>query len=632
MSLPGISDDPAKGDVGAVQSFASTFTTRSTEAVSRQSETTGALGALEPVTADSADALRPRITMLGQRFGETSVGADAVAAILTTYATELDSLKTQATSALARAQSAYDMIWVRRREALNAASEFVTGWALGWDDVLPSWMYLDDPGYLRRWSAAIDDYRTARTLYNNLQATRDDLDRRTASDLRNVPFVTEITRGGAVSLSGFAAAAALWADDVTAITAESLAGLEDPELIRQVWESMDDDQRDALITAAPLIIGNLNGIPIRDRVTANRINIDNEIQARRDEIARLEQLRDEAVAGAYHSQDAIAAQYDKLIAEEQRQIDYYDSLLTQQVDWYDQDGRLHTDDGARVVVFDPRIQAIATYHGPIDPQTGDIPSWVRNVAVSVPGTGSNMTNFSDGRGRDLYEAAGYDTAIFQWSGGEFPQDIPAAMDPSYSHALAPRLRDFAGGIAVPTGANLTVLGHSYGGATVGLAEQAGLRADRILYVSAAGMGDGVSGLDDFPNTSDVPHYALMSRNDMVVGLIQGSEGDFHALHGQSSLTADGVTRLETGWIDGADPSSDNIENYNVPDNGMPSAIDSHSSVYTPGSTAFNNIVTVITGGDAVAYAPGETIVAGRSVVTIDGIDLPDYRPEYVRIE
>ena len=145
------------------------------------------------------------------------------------------------------------------------------------------------------------------------------------------------------------------------------------------------------------------------------------------------------------------------------------------------------------------------------------------------------------------------------------------------------------------------------------------------------MGDGVSGVADFPHTSEVPHYAMMSRNDLVVGLIQGREGDLHALHGQSTLTADGVTRLETGWIDAADPSSDDIEDHNVAGNGTPSAIDSHSSLYTPGSTSFENMVAVITGGEAELFGEDEIILAGGRPITIDGSDRDDYVPAYVEV-
>jgi hypothetical protein len=171
------------------------------------------------------------------------------------------------------------------------------------------------------------------------------------------------------------------------------------------------------------------------------------------------------------------------------------------------------------------------------------------------------------------------------------------------------------------------MGHSYGGATVGLAEQAGLKADRILYVSAAGMGAGVAGVEDFPYTSGVPHYSMMARNDAVVGMIQGDHDDWYAIHGQSPLLADDVTRLETGWIDHADPDSADLEDY-----GFPNGIESHSSVLNPRSTAFHNIVEVITGGEAISWAPNEYVTGGYSSIAIDGIDASDYEPHYVRID
>lgn len=631
MSLPGLAADPGEGSVEGIRSIAGLFRARATAERDRGADTRSALTALSPVVAVSVDALRPRMTVLADRFAAVADAADAAAGILDEYATAVADIRARAASALATAQADFDMIGTRREAALNAASEFVVGWALDWDDVLPSWMYLDDSSHLTRWQAAIDDYRDSRARYNALRDERERLDRDTADRLAGIPLVATITHDGIVSAAGVTAATALWAEDTDEVTADQIAALGDPVLIRQVWDSLDRSQRDALIESSPMTIGNLDGIPIADRVTANRINIRREIAARRAEIERLEQLRDDAVDAAYYGDDGVEAEYDELIAEQQRLIDYYDGLLTQEVRWTDQSGASRTDSGARVVVFDPSRQAIATYHGPIDPDTGDIPSWVRSVAISVPGTGSNMTDFGDSRAADLYQAAGPDTAVFQWAGGVFPQSIPEAMNASYSHDLAPRLRDFAAGIAIPTSASLTVLGHSYGGATVGLAEQAGLRADRVLYVAAAGMGDGVSGLDDFPHTSNVPHYAMMSRNDLVVGLIQGREGDVHALHGQSTLTADGVTRLETGMIDGADLDSTDIEDYNVPGNGLPSAVDSHSSLYTPGSTSFNNMVAVITEGSAEVYAENETLIVGDQVITIDGIDRDDYEPTYTEV-
>ncbi|WP_349426007.1 alpha/beta hydrolase [Microbacterium sp. LWS13-1.2] len=632
MTLPGLAADPGEGSVDGIRDLAAFFRARAGAERDRSTHAHSALRALTAVTAVSVDALRPPISVAAGRFTDVADAADEAAVVLDEHADALADLQRRAASARDEAESDHAAIQTRRSIALNAASEFVVGWTLEWDDVLPSWLYLDDPSLLDRWQGAIDDYRGSRDAYNALRDERDQLDHDTAARLAGIPLIAEITHDGVVDAGGLVAATALWAGDTDAVTAEQIAALGDPELIRQVWDSLDRAEKDALIAASPHVIGNLDGIPIGDRVAANRLNIEDEIAAREAEIERLERLRDAAVDRSYQGQGAVEQVYDDLIAEQQRLIDYYEGLLTQEIQVVDETGAVRTETGARVVVFDPAHQAIATYHGPLDPVTGDIPSWVRSVAISVPGTGSNMTDFGDDRAADLQAAAGPSTAVFQWAGGAFPQSIPEAMSTSYSHDLAPRLRDFAAGIAVPGSATLTVLGHSYGGAAVGLAEAAGLRADRVLYVAAAGMGDGVSGVDDFPHTSDVPHYAMMSRNDMVVGLIQGSEGDLHALHGQSTLTAGGVTRLETGVIDAARADSDDIEDYNVAGNGMPSAIDSHSSLYTPGSTAFENMVAVITGGQAEVYAENEIIVAGGQPIVIDGIDRDDYEPVYTEVD
>ncbi|GAA1855924.1 alpha/beta hydrolase [Microbacterium koreense] len=632
MTLPGIGADPGQGDVDAIRGLAAFFRARATGERERREAALRGLPALSPVVALSVDALRPRVTVLADRFAAVADAADSAAVILDDYALAVEDLQTRASAALAQAHSDYADIWARRDAALNAASDLALGWTLDWDDVVPSWMYLDDHAHLVHWQTAIDDYCVARAVYNALHEEREELDRATAGRLASIPLIAEITRDDPVSAPAAAALAALWAGDTGALTAHQIAALGDPVLIREVWDSLDPRRREALIEQSPRVIGNLDGIPLGDRIAANHLTIADEISGHEAEMARLDEMRDDALEVAYHSGDAVDRHYDDLIAEHQRMIDYYEGLLTQEVTVTDQQGAASIETGARVVVFDPSAQAIATYHGPIDPRTGDIPAGIESVAISVPGTGSNLTDFGDARAADLQAAAGPRSAVFQWAGGHFPQSIPEAMSTSYSHDLAPRLRDFAAGVAVPAGATLTVVGHSYGGATVGLAEAAGLKADRVLYVAAAGMGEGVSNLDDFPHTAGVPHYAMMSRNDMVVGLIQGREGELHALHGQSALTADGVTRLETGMIDDADPNSTDIEDYNVPGNGMPAAIDSHSSLYTPGSTAFDNMVAVITGREAELYAEDQIMIAGGRPITIDGIDRGDYEPAYVEVD
>ena len=64
-----------------------------------------------------------------------------------------------------------------------------------------------------------------------------------------------------------------------------------------------------------------------------------------------------------------------------------------------------------------------------------------------------------------------------------------------------------------------------------------------LYVSGAGLGHGVESIDEFPETGDVPHFALLAPRDHVVGAIQGLEaepGDVPLGHGASPVRAEGV--------------------------------------------------------------------------------------------
>ena len=624
MSLPGITGDPGKGDSGSVRALASQSKSRATSLRTRAGSCRTAISSLAGVTADFADPLRTRIMGLATRFDEGAQGGDDVATILGDYADALDLIKADAARALQQAQADYDFISVRREQALNAASEFVVGWGVPWDQTLPSWLYFDSPEYLTRWQGSIDAYHGSAAAFNAVGSRRDDLDTRTAGLLRGVSLFAVITDKGGVANAGRVTAIDAWAGSLDGITAESLQGLGDPEVIRQVWESMGEERREKMIKESPMIIGNLNGIPIGDRIRANHINLDDGATAAEKEAAALRaKLNDPATFDGLH--ERVAAQDRKALMDQIAAADAtaakYRALLDQDVSWTDENGVNQMHHGARVVVFDPKNEAIATYHGPIDPVTRDIPQWIKNVVVHVPGTTTNIASFGgpDGFGTNLYGATS-DTAVFVWAGGPLPQTIPEATSPSYAQDLAQKLVDFRNGIAVPGGADVVVTGHSYGGAVVGLAEQAGLRADRVLYIAGAGMGEGVKGVQDFPNTGDKPHYSMQSRNEIVVGLIQDLP-----MHGQSPIRdGSGVIRLETGFTDADDPTSPDIESTGM--------LESHSSLMQPGSTSFENVVGVVEGTTVELYSESKSEDRWYGSVNVDGIDHDDYKPNMVGVK
>jgi hypothetical protein len=246
----------------------------------------------------------------------------------------------------------------------------------------------------------------------------------------------------------------------------------------------------------------------------------------------------------------------------------------------------------QILRFDPSGSGrIAELVGHIEPGT-------RNVGLFVPGVNTQMANFDAyaGLGRSLVAAdpAGR-TAVVVWADGVFPQGpVAQGPDAGYAQVMAPDLKHFAddlrGEIASHAGSDvtLTAIGHSYGGATVGLAETHGLDVDRVLHVESAGMGHGVwSPADLPPSQAGVQRFSMTAPLDPIV-LAQGNAWGLEWTgigHGADPDVFPGVTELGTG--DQAD--------------GSPSwGVSSHNDVLKPGSDSWTNIYRVLTGGGSVA--------------------------------
>ncbi|MFE7507170.1 alpha/beta hydrolase [Promicromonospora sp. NPDC057488] len=451
--------------------------------------------------------------------------------------------------------------------------------------------------------------------------------------------------GSGVYAAGFQAPGIRWllrspaAPDVSAFApGEDLLGGTAGE-VRAWWDALTPAQRSALIAAMPLVIGNLNGVPLKYRAQANTISLKGEIASMRAEQARIDQEIAATRALRFGTGDStqINSELVRLTEERERldepirEYEHYLHLDPPQYE-YDENGLAVARTDVEVVVFDPTVHAIATYHGRYD-QNGDVPEYVDNLAVYVPGTKTRIDHFNgaDTRAYDLYDEANGDkfgpgrTAVIAWAGGRFPQfslTQPAdAALASYSEDLGPKLRDFVGAVDThPQASTLTVTGHSYGGAVVGKAEAAGLAADQVLYVAGAGIGNGTGAVTDFPETGDIPHFSMMARNDPVVGRIQGMEAGGLG-HGASPLTDPDVKRLETGFVEADRPESGTIESTDEP----------HSDVYTRGSTAFNNMIGVITRTQVELFAPDRGIAHWYGIEKVTGIEHPGYQADIINL-
>ncbi|MEV7094731.1 alpha/beta hydrolase [Amycolatopsis sp. NPDC051045] len=245
----------------------------------------------------------------------------------------------------------------------------------------------------------------------------------------------------------------------------------------------------------------------------------------------------------------------------------------------------------QILKFDP------AGNGRIVELVGHIEPGTRNVGLFVPGVNTQMANFDAyaGLGRSLVAAdpAGR-TAVVVWADGVFPQNpVAQGPDAGYAQTMAPDLKNFAddlrGEIASHAGSDvtLTAIGHSYGGATVGLAETHGLDVDRVLHVESAGMGHGVwSPADLPPSQAGIQRFSMTAPLDPIV-LAQGNAWGLEWTgigHGADPDVFPGVTELETGHDAAGSPLW---------------GVSSHNDVLKPGSESWTNIYRVLTGGGSV---------------------------------
>src|SRR5699024_6441280 len=161
-----------------------------------------------------------------------------------------------------------------------------------------------------------------------------------------------------------------------------------------------------------------------------------------------------------------------------------------------------------IILFNPDGDGkIAELHGTINAGT-------QNVGTLVPGTGTHMGNFNvtSDRSETFQEKGGKELAMISWLGGDMPDSVlmNAPSPGYYADGMAADLAGFSDALrqeinhsaAAGNRVETAYVGHSYGGATVGAAEQYGLDADRVMHVASAGMGHDIWSPDDLPASQD----------------------------------------------------------------------------------------------------------------------------------
>lgn len=352
----------------------------------------------------------------------------------------------------------------------------------------------------RQWQEAIARIETARVRWRNLYADRVEAERRLLGALHATELGGLLHTSGAASASvGSAVAVAyvqrLWGGEDSPATRRAhplLKGLTGTEFDRDVlgrrptaeqvaawWRSLGDADREKLIAEAPLVVGNLDGIPLDTRIEANAVT---------------------------------AALFSKAPGITGTERTYWERVAA---------GRIN------LAVSDPEKYRLVEMLGKVGPDT-------RRVVTYVPGTSASLQDFYGG---GVQKVAKYlvkyspndSTVAFVYKDGAWPA-WAASNRNSNDEALA-RLgrevegfqRDVIGREQAFRDLNRDAIGHSAAMTIVSGAENAGAEFDHVLSLGGSYMLPGWT-----PNTNtDYHHFQYEGDAINLVDKLEGKRGTPH---------------------------------------------------------------------------------------------------------
>ncbi|MFF7991537.1 alpha/beta hydrolase [Kitasatospora xanthocidica] len=250
----------------------------------------------------------------------------------------------------------------------------------------------------------------------------------------------------------------------------------DPAKNAEWWKSLTPEQQETYLTLNAAQVGNLDGIPAEARDKANRLVLDQKIDALEAGSASVFGLSQEDYDKRKKTLQEIRTKLEEG-ADERRETKQM-FLLAIDPEAYEGDGR-----------------AIVA--------TGN-PDKASHTAVWVPGTGTELPGVPDQINRirqfqasaESSAGAGKTVSVISYLGYDTPESIPEAGNPMRGIDGAEDMRRFSNGLRVAHGepkTHLTWMAHSYGTFALGEAAKAGggLHADDILALGSPGMGAGV---------------------------------------------------------------------------------------------------------------------------------------------
>ncbi len=326
----------------------------------------------------------------------------------------------------------------------------------------------------------------------------------------------------------------------------------DPKTSADWWKALTPEQQSTYLALYPERIGQLDGLPATVRDEANRLVLDQQLDALK--------------AGSPRGSDMTAGEYnarEQTLMKLKEQLDQHDTAVEdKRVFLLGLDAKAYGGDGKAIVAMG-------------NPDTAD------HTAVLVPGTGTTIdsTGGQLTRVNDLQEAAkqaskgtNQKVSVISWLGYDAPE-VPVVQAPNLSVAWDSRakdgaeaLRQFTQGTRVAQGdhpSHLSVFGHSYGTTLVGAAAAGGegLGADEIVAVASPGL--------------------TVDRADQL---------HIDPSHFWTGRAADDNIDKVAGYSLGADPVDDEFggQRFEVDTSG-------HSGYWDDGSTSLDNQGRIIVG-------------------------------------
>ncbi|MGW0361891.1 alpha/beta hydrolase [Streptomyces sp. NPDC002990] len=333
------------------------------------------------------------------------------------------------------------------------------------------------------------------------------------------------------------------------------------QAVKDYFAKLTPAQQAALAATDPLLVGNLDGVPVNVRFAANRITIQSQYTKEAAYLATLKPT-------------------DAAYKRTKERVETLRSFLTPRIKSY-QDPKTGQDMKVEVarqfLVFDPHFGSTADAKsspfpdGRIAEVVGDLES-ADNVAFRVPGITNRLDNFN-GFTKGGYELVADangnerpDSAVVSWLGYDTPE-LGDSVDPAKAFTGGAALNAFRQGISVnlKPNAGLDIFAHSYGTLVTSKALQAGLtNVDKVTFMGSPGLGPNINSVADFkmPNTK---FFAMRAPGDWV-SYTQG--------HGKDPADFKDITRLGTDGASG------------------------HSQYYDAKTGSLDNMHRIFYGGDA----------------------------------